>query len=67
MAASPDPGNSLVPEEEDLQQAIGLLTSTERSIINHVLQRDEEVRSQEKERLRFVFSFTPPVCPVASS
>eukprot|EP00795_Rhopilema_esculentum_P017169 gene17169-8711_t len=55
MAASPEPEeNCMVPEEHDLQDAICRLTSTEKDIINSVLQRDEEVRSQEKDRLRFV-------------
>ncbi|XP_065056868.1 uncharacterized protein LOC135685055 isoform X2 [Rhopilema esculentum] len=53
MAASPEPEeNCMVPEEHDLQDAICRLTSTEKDIINSVLQRDEEVRSQEKDRLR---------------
>ena len=55
MASSPDPGNCLVPEEEEIQGAIERLTSTEKDIINEVLLRDEEVRAQEKERLRFVW------------
>ena len=55
MAASPEPEeNFMVPEERDLQDAICRLTSTEKDIINSVLHRDEEVRSQEKDRLRFV-------------
>ena len=54
MASSPDPGNCLVPEEEEIQGAIERLTSTEKDIINEVLLRDEEIRSQEKQRLRFV-------------
>lgn len=58
MAASPDPGDSLVPEEEELQNAICLLTSTEKEIINDVIHRDDEVRSQEKERLRLVSGLT---------
>ncbi|XP_065056875.1 uncharacterized protein LOC135685055 isoform X8 [Rhopilema esculentum] len=53
MAASPEPEeNCMVPEEHDLQDAICRLTSTEKDIINSVLQRDEEIRSQEKDRLR---------------
>eukprot|EP00112_Aurelia_sp_Birch-Aquarium-sp1_P021907 Seg60.3 transcript_id=Seg60.3/GoldUCD/mRNA.D3Y31 product="Synaptotagmin-like protein 4" protein_id=Seg60.3/GoldUCD/D3Y31 len=51
MASSPDPGNCLVPEEEEIQGAIERLTSTEKDIINEVLLRDEEIRAQEKQRL----------------
>ena len=56
MAESPEPENCLVPGEEELQHAICMLTSTEKDIITDVLQRDKEVRSQEKQRLRLVFS-----------
>lgn len=54
MASSPDPGNSLVPGEAELQKAVHLLTSTEKEIINDVLVRDEEIRTLEKDRLRLV-------------
>ena len=68
MASSPEPEDTLVPEEEDLQNAICKLTSTERDIITEVLQRDQQLRSQEKERLGFVIcsdNFLPSVSDLA--
>ena len=60
MAVSPDPDISLVPGVDELQHAICKLTATEKNIITDVLQRDEEVRLQEEQRLRFVL----PICVV---
>ena len=57
MDGLPNEDDNSDPEQAQIEKAIERLTSTEKEIINEVLQRDDDIRAQEKQRLRCVFLF----------